>query len=472
MYRKLSRAVRLALALLCLAAVAAADEVDEYVADAMAEFGIPGLAVLTVEDGRVTRMQGYGVANVEHDVPVTADTIFQSGSLGKQFTAAAVLRLVEQGRLGLDDTLAKHYPQGPSAWHRITIRQLLTHTSGMKDYGDEFDYRRDYTEAELLEVAMQLPLDFEPGTQWSYSNSGYMVLGVLVSELAGEHWSEFLEDEIFGPGGMETARVITEAGIVPHRAAGYEKGPGGELSNQAWVAPSFNTQADGALYFSLRDLAAWERVLRRRELLDADSYAAWWTPVVLEGGDAFPYGFGWNISDQRGRRVIEHGGAWQGFKTYFARYVEDGLTVAVLANVSSVDPGLLAREIAGRVDRDLALPDVGDAGDESAPLVGNLRDVLEAWADWRVSPHMGRALARTRSGSSREAWDRKTVGEHLAAATGFGVVAEDDMSGRDFERRGAVIERIVYCVLEADDSRYRYRFYLSADDKVVDFGEI
>jgi CubicO group peptidase (beta-lactamase class C family) len=342
----------------------------------------------------------------------------------------------------------------------------------MKDYGDEFDYRRDYTEAELLDVAMQLPLDFEPGTQWSYSNSGYMVLGVLVSDLAGEHWSEFLADEIFEPGGMETARVITEAGIVPRRAAGYERGPAGELSNQAWVAPSFNTQADGALYFSLRDLAAWERVLGRRGLLDEESYTAWWTPVVLEGGEPYPYGFGWNISDQRGRRVIEHGGAWQGFKTYFARYVEDGLTVAVLANISTVDPGLLAHEIAGRLDRDLALPAVDDAGTEDAPLLRDLRDVLEAWADWRVSAHMGHALARTHSGSSREAWDRRTVAERLDAATGFGVLDEDDLAGKGLERRGAVIERIVYCVLEADDSRYRYRFYLSADGKVVDFGEI
>ena len=214
-----------------------------------------------MRDGKVVKRQGYGSANLEHDVPVTADTIFQSGSMGKMFTAAGVLLLAEDGKLRLDDPLARHFPGGPASWHRIRIRHLLSHTSGLKDYGDEFDFRKDYTEDELLAVMEKLPLEFEPGTQWSYSNSGYLVLGLLTSKLAGKHWSEFQGERIFAPLGMKTTRVISERELVPHRSAGYELDEKGEVKNQDWVSPSLNTCADGALYFSVNDLAAWERAL-------------------------------------------------------------------------------------------------------------------------------------------------------------------------------------------------------------------
>jgi CubicO group peptidase (beta-lactamase class C family) len=455
-----------------LATNSLADPVDDYVAAVMQEERIPGLAVLVVEGGKVTKMQGYGFANLEHQVAVTADTIFQSGSVGKQFTAMAVLQLAEAGRLAIDDPLARHFPGGPAAWHRITVRQLLAHTAGVRDYGPEFDYRRDYSEAELLDVASTLPIEFEPGSQWSYSNSGYMVLGVLISGLAGEHWSEFVAKNIFEPAGMETARVITEAGIVPHRAAGYERDAGGELRNQDWVAPPFNTQADGALYFSIRDLAAWDKALRGRKLMSSASYAAWWSPVELSGGYSYPYGFGWEITDQRGRRVVEHGGSWQGFRAYIGRYVENDVSIAVLANVSDADAERIGHEIAGRVDAQLLLPAPGDATDRHPDLVARLRAVLDAWSKWTVSPVMGEALAATRAGSPREASGRATIHERLMRAERLAFLGEDDVADRGLVRRGGSVQRIVYGVLETGDATYRYRFYLSADDRVLDFGEI
>ena len=384
----------------------------------------------------------------------------------------AVLQLAEAGKLALDDPLARHFPGGPAAWHRITIRHLLAHTSGMRDYGPEFDYRRDYNEAELLDVAAKLPIEFEPGSQWSYSNSGYMVLGVLVSKLAGEHWSEFAAKNIFAPAGMNTTQVITEGGIVPHRAAGYERDEDGGLKNQAWVAPPFNTQADGALYFSVRDLAAWDAALRERKLMGEASYAAWWSPVVLTDGHPYPYGFGWEISDQRGRRVIEHGGSWQGFRAYIGRYVDDDITIAVLANVDDADAELIGHEIAGRVERRLKLPAPDKATNARRELIATLRGVLEAWSKWEASPAMGDALAATRANSPREAYSRVTVGERLANAKRLAYLAEDDLGVGALERRGGRVVRIVYCVLETTDAAHRYRFYLAADGRVLDFGEI
>jgi CubicO group peptidase (beta-lactamase class C family) len=255
------RSVRSLLAIALAASSAArlaANPVDDYVRGLVEREKIPGVAVLVMKDGAVERARGYGLANLEQRVAVTDETIFQSGSVGKMFAAAGTLLLAADGMLALDDRLIRHLPDGPASWHRITIRQLLTHTSGLKDHGpEEIDFRKEYDEAELLAVVRELPLEFEPGTQWSYSNSGYLVLGLLTSKLAGEHWREFQAKRLFAPLGMATTRVISERDLVPHRAAGYEHDERREVKNQEWVSPSLNRCADGALDFSLRDLAAW-----------------------------------------------------------------------------------------------------------------------------------------------------------------------------------------------------------------------
>ncbi|MCM2258244.1 MAG: beta-lactamase family protein [Vicinamibacteria bacterium] len=455
----------------CCAGPLSADAVDDYVAAAMKEQKIPGLALAIVRDGQPARMQGYGLANVELQVPVSADTIFQSGSVGKQFTAAGVLLLVEDGKLGLDDPLSKHFPGGPSAWHRIRVRHLLGHTSGLKDYGDEeFDLRRDYTEEQLLEVMKKVPLEFEPGTQWSYSNSGYVVLGLLTSKLAGKHWSEFLTERVFAPLGMTTTRMISEAAIVPNRADGYQLAKDGTLQNQDWVSPTANSLGDGALYFTVKDLVAWETGLRARRLLNAVHYDAWWTPVALTPGVTHPYGFGWAIGEQRGRRMIEHGGSWQGFRAAIARYVEDGLTVVVLANVASARPETIAKAIAGLVDADLRLPDAAKPRAEASPArAEKLRGVLAAFADSRPNPDLGHGLAATASGSVREAYQRRAVGEQLASLKSFAWLDDDDLAARPLERRGERVTRIAHYVLESKAGRRVFRFHLTEDGRVADF---
>ncbi len=332
------------------------DEVDDFVRATMEEHKTPGIAIAIVRDGEPARIQGYGLANIELEVPVTPATIFQTASVGKQFTAAGILLLAEEGKLKLDDPLALHFPSAPATWHRITIRHLLTHTSGIKDSGDdEYEERRDYTEEEHLEISWKLPLEFAPGSQWSYCNTGYMILGILTSKLTEMHWSEFQKQRILEPAGMTTARVISESDIVKNRADGYERNEEGELRNQEWVPPSDNTLADGSLYVTARDMADWDAALRERRLLSEASYDAWWTPVSLGDGITFPYGFGWSLSEQRGRRLIEHGGSWQGFRAAIARYVEDKLTVVVLANAAGTPTEAIAHEIAGMVDDDLRL---------------------------------------------------------------------------------------------------------------------
>ena len=225
---------------------ATAAKVDEVVRYEMEKRQTPGVAVAVVKDGRVVLAKGYGLANVELQVPVKTETVFQIASVTKQFTAAAIMMLVESGKLTLDDKVGKYITNAPASWSGITIRHLLTHTSGLTDYPDGFDYRHDYTEDELIKAIESVPLAFQPGEKWEYSNAGYVTLGVVVRKVTGKFWGDFLQENIFKPLGMTTARVISEASIIPNRSSGYFIYDG-RLINQQWVSPTLNRTADGSL---------------------------------------------------------------------------------------------------------------------------------------------------------------------------------------------------------------------------------
>jgi CubicO group peptidase (beta-lactamase class C family) len=309
--------------------------VDKYVQDSIKQQRIPGLALAVMRDGQIIKAQGYGLSNIELNVPVTPQTVFQSGSVGKQFTATGIMMLVEEGKVGLDDKITKYFPGSPESWNSITVRHLLTHTSGIKDYTDNIvDYRRDYTEEELLKVVQALPLNFTPGDRYSYSNSGYMLLGFLIHKVTGKFYGDFLQERIFRPLGMSTTRIISEEDIVPNRAAGYRLVKG-EIKNQEWVSPTLNTTADGSLYFTVLDLAKWDAALYTEKLIKRSSLEQMWTPVKLNNGKTHPYGFGWRLREMNGHKLIEHGGSWQGFTTAISRYVDDKLTVVALCNLDS-----------------------------------------------------------------------------------------------------------------------------------------
>ena len=330
-------------------------KIDAYIKSEMQKQQIPGVAVGVMRNGTIILAKGYGLANVEHQVPVTPLTIFQSGSMGKQFTATAIMMLVEEGKLSLDDSIAKYFPGAPATWEKITVRHLLTHTGGMTDYPSDFDFRRDYTEGEMLEKIKLVPLAFQPGAKWSYSNLGYVTLGILINKISGQFYGDFLRDRVFKPLGMTTARVISEEDIVPHRAAGYRLVKG-QLKNQSWVAPSLNTTADGALYLNLYDMAKWDAALYTEKLLKRSTLDQMWTQVKLKSGSIEKYGFGWRVDAVRGHRLIEHGGAWQGFKSQISRYVDDKLTIVVFANSSRANPASLAHGIAALYNPSLAQP--------------------------------------------------------------------------------------------------------------------
>ena len=265
------------------------------------------------------------------------------------------MMLVEEGKLSLGDPVSK-FLKVPATWSKITIRHLLTHTSGLGDYPEKFSLQKDYSEEELLKMVTAQTLDFEPGEKWAYSNLGYLTLGIVIHKVTGQFYGDFLQKRIFEKLGMNSTRIINEADIIPNRAAGYrlEKG---ELKNQEWVSSSLNTTADGSLYFTIEDMAKWDEALEKQTLLGADSFKQMWTPVELNDGGHASYGFGWSLEKNAlGHRLIEHGGAWQGFATYIGRHPEEHLSVVVLCNRAGANATYIANTVAGFFVPGLAPP--------------------------------------------------------------------------------------------------------------------
>ncbi len=360
-------------------------KVDAFIKSEMEKQQIPGVSLAIVRDGKMIYAKGYGLANVELNVAVKPETIFQSGSVGKQFTATAVMMLVEAGKINLDDKITKYFPDAPDAWKNITVRHLLTHTSGLPNDFPMADYQRDFTEAEIVKRAESLPLDFEPGEKWSYSNIGYKMLGVLIGKVSGKFYGNFLQERIFKPLNMTTARIISEADIVPNRAAGYQIIKG-ELKNQDWVSPTMNTTADGSLYLNVDDMAKWDAALDGEKLLKKSSLEQMWSPVKLNDGKTYPYGFGWALGEVNKHPVIEHGGAWQGFKSFNARFPDDNLAVIIFANLAQANPTKLAHGVAEIYNPALKPPPVSTIEDKEPQITELLKTVLRRFADGTIKP--------------------------------------------------------------------------------------
>lgn len=456
--------------LLAFVSSAAGDELDDYVRAEMARSKIPGVAIAISRGGKIERAQGYGLANVEHQVATKPETVFQSGSVGKQFTSMAILMLVENGKLSLDDPISKHFAGSPSKWKPITVRHLLTHTSGIKDWENEdLDYRRDYTEDQLVKVAMGLPLDFKPGTQWSYSNTGYVLLGILIHKVSGQFYGDFLQERVFRPLGMTSTRVINEAEIVPNRAAGYVLVKG-ELKNQEWVSPTLNTTADGSLYLTVLDMAKWDAALHGHSLVKPETLTQAFTPVRLANGSSHDYGFGWDVDEQRGHRLIEHGGSWQGFRSAIARYVDDSLGVFILTNLGEAEPEAMAHGIAGIVEPSLRLAAPTEAATDPDPKrTASLLDLLEKRGAGAASPLMSSVLRQDDPGTARAKASRKRLGDLVASRKAFAFLAEDDVASKGLTRRGRSVTRILHYGLTTAERSYALRFFIDDASLVSDF---
>jgi CubicO group peptidase (beta-lactamase class C family) len=329
------------------------DAADRFIRAELARQQIPGMSVAVLRGDSVLLARGYGFANVEDRVPATDSTVYAVGSVSKQFTAAAIVLLSQQGRLKLEDPITRYLPEGSAVWSGVTIRHLLTHTSGIPQ-DTTLDSRRDYSESELVRSAAQ-PLEFEPGKLESYSSTGYALLGVIIHRVTGVFWGDFVRHQIFRPLGMRTARVNSDTDIVPNQAAGYYL-VNDTLQHPEPVSPSLNSAADCCLSFSVRDLVQWAIGLNHGKVLGRAGLELSWTPVRLNNSGTYPHGLGWNLFEQRGYRRIGHSGAWQGSHATIQRYPDFNLTVIVLLNLGQANSEGIAVGLAGLLEPALTPP--------------------------------------------------------------------------------------------------------------------
>ena len=298
--------------------------------------------VLVARGDDVLLDKGYGYADLEWKVPNVPAAKFRLGSITKQFTAACMMLLEQRGQLSVHDAVKKYMPDAPAAWDKVTIFNLLTHTSGIPDFTSLPDYRKierfPQTPEQIIALFRDKPLDFPPGTKWAYSNSNYIVLGYLLEKISGEPYAKFVQENIFGPLGMKDSGYDSNAAIIPDRASGYTPGPDG-LRNAGYINMTVPFAA-GGLYSTTDDLLRWEQGLFGGKVLSAASLKEMTTPFRHD------YAFGLGVRTVNGRQLIQHGGGIEGFNTELDYYPADQLTVVVLSNVNGVAPGEIATYLA------------------------------------------------------------------------------------------------------------------------------
>jgi len=343
---------------------------------------VAALSIAVVRGRDTVVMKGYGYADIENDIPATAQTVFRIGSVTKQFTSAAIMRLVEQGKVSLDDDVTKYVPNAPVQGQKVLVRHLLNHTSGIPSYtdvGPAFGRRMrlDLSPDSLLAIVRTDSLQFEPGSHFYYNNTGYYLLGMIIEKVTGRKYGEYLNETFFTPHGLSSTMYCSVSPIIKRRAQGYERGPNG-LVNASYISMEL-PYAAGSLCSTVGDLVAWTRLLHSGKIVSAPSFQAMTTPVKLPVPRPMSYGFGL-VSDTLGsHRRIQHGGGINGFISSLAHYPNDSLTIVVLANTAPAPSDQLADDIARIV---FGMPartaparpvDLPIAADESARLAGNYR---------------------------------------------------------------------------------------------------
>lgn len=326
-----------------------AAKVDEYMNAAVKADGFTG-SILVARDGATLASKGYGLANIELNVPNTPQTVFRLASLTKQFTALAIMALQERGKLSTGDSVCKYLDACPAAWQPITIRHLLTHTSGIPNYTSFPDFAKTSmspaTHESFIGRVKDRPLDFAPGEKFNYNNTGYYLLGVVVERAAGKSYEDFLRENIFTPLGMKNTGFDSPERIIKNRAAGYE-GQGERIHNASYIDMS-NGYAAGFIVSTTEDLLLWDKALYTEKLVSRKSLDEMFTPFK----DLAPgknYAYAWWLEKQSDRQAISHSGHINGFATYIMRYPSERVTVIVLSNNRGVPSERIAKDLSAVV---------------------------------------------------------------------------------------------------------------------------
>jgi CubicO group peptidase (beta-lactamase class C family) len=366
-------------ALLCAQSTEVKGLVEQY----MAKSKTPGVTLAIIKDGKA-EVHGFGLSDVENNVPARPDTVYQIGSVTKQFTATLVMRLVEEGKIRLDESILTYLSQLPADWKAVTVRHLLNHTSGIKSYTSTAGFSglmiRPGKHEDLLKLITSEKLEFAPGERWAYNNSGYYLLGMIIEKVTGKTYRAVLKEQILQPLGMDHSDLYGWSEIVPNRARGYTAGRNADYIDMAWPF------AAGSLLSSVPDLIKWEAAQGSEKLLKRDSWNLMWMPAKLNDGSVFPYGFGWALDKVPGSRVIEHNGGIPGFSAQINRYPDKNLAVILLTNALGGDVQALAGSIASVLDPSLAKPKPQAIEDKEPGLTAKLRRIFQDALSGKADP--------------------------------------------------------------------------------------
>jgi D-alanyl-D-alanine carboxypeptidase len=327
--------------------------IDSLVAQKMAANHIPGLSLAVMRGGKVLFAKGYGLSNLELSTPTTEKTSFAIFSITKTFTAVAVMMLVEEGKISIDKPITDYLQDLPGSWSRVTIRHLLTHTSGLPELCDAAakpcDRRDHYTQSQVIGLVRESPFLFEPGTRWEYSNTGFFVLGMLIEKMSGKTYGDFLKARIFTPLGMDRTRMDDYSAVIPNRASGYTW-ENGAYSNALRVSPTLMFSLAGIIS-TVADLAKYDAALYGEKLLQRTTLKEMWTKVVLNDGATANQGLGFGMTPFKGHRRVGHSGGHAGFATTITRLIDDKVSVVIL---STSDTEGYAKDSGGFLISDIA----------------------------------------------------------------------------------------------------------------------
>lgn len=391
--------------------IASADKIDDLVFREMKKSEAPGMSVAVIRNGKVIKMRGYGYANLEHQVKVTPSTIFEIGSVGKMFTASLVMKLVEAGKVKLDESIRTYLPEAPATWDKVTVRHMLTHTGGIRrDYPESFDIKQDYTEADALKLQHEFPLEFKPGEKWSYSNVAYAMLGYMCSKVSGKDRGDLLSELLFKPAEMMTARMISESEIVKNRAAGYFFHDD-KMMNQPYESPTSKAEGSAGIYVSVKDMVQWNAAMDSEKVLSTKLKAQMWTSAVLNDGSKPDYGFGWMVPIIGGHKYMGHSGGVPGFSASYRRFPDDKLAVIVLANSNTPDTHKLSRKIATQYIPDVKIVPPSAIPDTIPAFTEALKKFLEG---------DGAALREKMTPGMQGAWTKEKNAEYAKELRGYG----------------------------------------------------
>lgn len=322
------------------------DSTDIIVKQMMEKQKIVGLSLAVIKNGQALVNKGYGLANAELNVPVNSETVIRLGSVSKQFFTTAIMKLMEEGKLSIDDSVRKFFPDAPETWRPITIKNLMSHTSGLQREGPAYDNFKIQPDINIIKSAYSLPLVFKTGEKYQYCNLAYFMLAEIIKQVSGMPWQDYIQSALFIPAGMHNSYLTDFYSIIPNRADGYM-----HMHDTLVNATSmFGIRPSGGFLSTSSDMIKWEKVIREKKMiLTKDHWEQLWQPFIKTSDKTESkeyYGFGWAIDEYKGHQLIVHGGSNIGFRSVFARFVKEGLSIIILTNTDEANPRAIANALA------------------------------------------------------------------------------------------------------------------------------